>query len=294
MICNLVTYLSCSVSSTIRLSMQVSNHSVGSPTVLMMTFPLRHLPLAHHHATICSAGSKGYCAVKEMLQSGVPGHTLLIESVDLREIKNLSQECCLIYNCSEDCEGHSYSHHVPATTKHVTLYSNCVRLPPLLLLGCSGLTTLDLSPLSQVTEVQESFLEGCSGLTTLDLSALSKVTEVKGFFLQDCSSLTSLDLSPLSQVTLVKGFFLAGCSGLTTLDLSPLSQLTLFPGLFLMGCSGLTTLDLSPLSRVRKVEGAFLHGCQHVVVENPPMCPPPRGWAVQVNSTTDVRKWVRK
>jgi hypothetical protein len=58
----------------------------------MMTHPLRYLPLAHHHAVICSAGSKAYCAMKEMLQSGVPGHTLLMESGDLRDVENSAKE----------------------------------------------------------------------------------------------------------------------------------------------------------------------------------------------------------
>jgi hypothetical protein len=108
--------------------MKANDHCIGSPSVLMMTHPLRYLPLARHHAVLCSAGSKGYCAVKETLQNGLPGHTLLIECSDLRDIRSYSQECCLIYNCSE--EVHSYSDHVPVTTKHLTLYSNCERLPP--------------------------------------------------------------------------------------------------------------------------------------------------------------------
>eukprot|EP00658_Telonema_sp_P-2_P031479 TRINITY_DN23545_c0_g1_i2.p1 TRINITY_DN23545_c0_g1~~TRINITY_DN23545_c0_g1_i2.p1 ORF type:complete len:102 (-),score=22.42 TRINITY_DN23545_c0_g1_i2:56-361(-) len=51
---------------------------------------LHHLPLARHHSLVCSAGSKGYCAVKEMLQNGNPGHTLLIESDDLHNTKTVS------------------------------------------------------------------------------------------------------------------------------------------------------------------------------------------------------------
>ena len=68
-----------------------------------------------------------------------------------------------------------------------------------------------------------SFLTGCHGLTSLNLSPLSQVTEVPGFFLSGCCGLTSLDLSPLSQVTELSVSFLSGCSGLTKLDLSPLS-----------------------------------------------------------------------
>ena len=52
----------------------------------MLTHVLRNLPTAKHNAWVCFSGSAGYCATKEMLQSGTPGHTLLIESGDLRDV----------------------------------------------------------------------------------------------------------------------------------------------------------------------------------------------------------------
>ena len=67
-------------------------HRSGSEpvTVLMMTHALRNLPTAQHNAWVCSSGSKGYCATKEMLQNGIPGHTL-IESGDLRDVDASSE-----------------------------------------------------------------------------------------------------------------------------------------------------------------------------------------------------------
>eukprot|EP00658_Telonema_sp_P-2_P019068 TRINITY_DN17481_c0_g1_i1.p1 TRINITY_DN17481_c0_g1~~TRINITY_DN17481_c0_g1_i1.p1 ORF type:complete len:139 (+),score=21.15 TRINITY_DN17481_c0_g1_i1:194-610(+) len=82
----------------------------------------------------------------------------------------------------------------------------------------------DRTPLSQVTEVHESFLAGCTGLTTLDLRPLSRVTEVRHSFLAGCSGITALDTSPLWHVGKVHEAFLEGCSGLTALDLTPLLQ----------------------------------------------------------------------
>jgi hypothetical protein len=54
-------------------------------TPLLLTHIWSLLPAPTHHAYVCSAGSLGYHALKEMLQNGVPGSTLLIESGDLRD-----------------------------------------------------------------------------------------------------------------------------------------------------------------------------------------------------------------
>ena len=60
--------------------------------------------------------------------------------------------------------------------------------------GCSGLTSLDLSPLNtkEVTTMRYMF-DFCSGLTSLDLTPLDtqKVTDM-GWMFNGCSSLTSL------------------------------------------------------------------------------------------------------
>ena len=61
-------------------------NTMDSPNALMMTYILRCMPRARHHSLVCSAASQGYHALKEMLLSGVPGNTLLIESVDLKDL----------------------------------------------------------------------------------------------------------------------------------------------------------------------------------------------------------------
>ena len=129
--------------------------------------------------------------------------------------------------------------------------------------GCSGLASLDLSPLdtSNVTDMGYMFY-GCSGLASLDLSPLdtSNVTDM-GWMFYDCSGLASLDLSPLdtSSVLDMSSMFEA-CSRLTSLDLSPLktSNVTNMFGMFSI-CSGLKSLDLTPLdtSCVTNMGGMF-------------------------------------
>ena len=128
-------------------------------TVLMMTHVLGNLPTAKHDAWVCSSGSKGYCAVKEMLQNGVPGHTLLIESCDLRDVDAACEGCCLLVYCFTDQYSVKYSDHIHTKVRHVVVYANVVAVPEDFLSGCTSLTSVDLSPFSQVTAVQWYLLQ---------------------------------------------------------------------------------------------------------------------------------------
>ena len=175
--------------------MNVSEYaSGGSITVLMMTHVLQHLPAAQHHAWVCSAASNGYCAVKEMLQNGIPGYTVLIESGDLRDVDASGEGCCLLTYSLEVSNAGEIS--IPSDVRHVAVYGNITRIPTSFLKNCTGLTSLDLSPLSQVTKVQWGFLHGCTGLTALDLSPLSQVTKVQGVFLQGCTGINDVNNPP--------------------------------------------------------------------------------------------------
>ena len=114
-------------------------------TVLMMTHVLSTLPAALHHACICATGSKGYTATKEMLQNGTPGHTLLLESGDLRdfepqgEVHSLLNYCCPANSCF------LYRDHIPAAVRHIEVYANISTVPRDFLNGCTGLSTIGLA-----------------------------------------------------------------------------------------------------------------------------------------------------
>ena len=107
-----------------------------------------------------------------------------------------------------------------------------------------SLTSIDLSGLSNVTQVGAWFLQSCSSLTTLDISALSNVTQIKSGFLFGCNSLTTLDLSPLSNVTHISsGFggthFAENCTSLTSIYLS--------------GCSSVVSNEVRKDEKLRKL-----------------------------------------
>jgi len=70
------------------------------------------------------------------------------------------------------------------------------------------------SAISEAKNKKISFLDGCTGLTTVDLSPLSNVTSIGASFLDGCTGLTSVDLSPLSNVTAVNYGLMTNCSDL--------------------------------------------------------------------------------
>ena len=147
------------------------------------------------------------------------------------------------------------------TELDLTPLSNVTAIGDDFLGDCIGLTELDLTPLSNVTAIGDDFLGDCIGLTALDLAPLSNITSVGYNFLKRCTSITALDLTPLSNVTSVESGFLMECTGLTELDLTPLSNITSVEDGFLYRCAGLTELDLNPLSNITSVGDSFLEGC---------------------------------
>jgi hypothetical protein len=126
---------------------------------------------------------------------------------------------------------------------------------------CFRLTSIDLRPLSNLKSIGDYFLSNCSGLTSIDLSPLSNLESIGDSFLSNCSGLTSIDLRPLSNLKSIGSSFLTGCSGLTSIDLRPLSNLKSIGSSFLTGCRGLTSIDLSPLSNLESIGNYFLYRC---------------------------------
>ena len=263
--------------------------SVGNhiPNTLMLSNVWSYLPTSRHHAWVCSAGSKGYCALKEMLQNGTPGNTLLLESGDLRDVG------CDVSSSADthlhSREGLSSSvlgddlRHVDRATPTKNDNSTNVRCRCLLVytnvrydeISYTAtfrkripITVSHISVYSNLEVTPHHMLMECHTLTSIDLSpptsSLSSNSHPHGvdnFFLRGCSSLEALDLSPLSHVTRLGGCFALGCASLSTLDLGSLSNITMIPYSFLEGCTSLTSLDLSPLSNVITIHSSFLEGC---------------------------------
>ena len=127
-------------------------------TPLLMTHILGLLPSSLLHALVSSSGSHGYFPLKEMLQNGVPGRTLLLESCDLRTIDSGSAtpHCCYVYTFDQDGGNPNFdevSEYIPKGVTHVNVLSNMRTIPRGLLANCTTLETIDLSQLSQAAEI---------------------------------------------------------------------------------------------------------------------------------------------
>ena len=111
--------------------------------------------------------------------------------------------------------------------------------------GCSSLTTLDLSgwDTSKVTDMLYMF-SGCSSLTTLSLSVWNtgEVTNTISMF-SGCSSLTMLDISGwnMSKVTDMVSMF-SGCSSLASISIP--ASLTIIGNETFNGCTNLETVTV--------------------------------------------------
>lgn len=117
---------------------------------------------------------------------------------------------------------------------------------------------------SNVTDMSYMFI-GCSGLTSLDVSSFdtSKVTDM-GYMFGYCYGLTSLDVSNFktSNVTNMRGMF-GTCANLTSLTLSNFdtTNVTDMNEMFVY-CSGLTSLDLSNFDTSKVTDmGNMFEGC---------------------------------
>ena len=159
-----------------------------------------------------------------------------------------------------------YSSQIISAEINVTGMTNASRL----FLGCSNLTSLDVSGLdtSHMMDMDYMFYE-CSGLTSLDISKFdtSHVTDMAYMF-SGCSSLTSLDVSGFdtSNVTLMDGMFW-GCSGLTSLDVSGFDTGNVtYMGSMFSECSGLTSLDVSGFDTSNVTNMSYMFsGCSGLI-----------------------------
>jgi hypothetical protein len=125
--------------------------------------------------------------------------------------------------------------------------------------NCARLINIDLSGLSNLTSFGDNFLYGCENLTNIDLSGLSNITSIGNHFLHGCKNLTNIDLSGLLNITSIGNHFLHGCENLSSIDLSGLSNLTSIGNWFLYRCNKLTSIDLSRLSNLISIGDEFLY-----------------------------------
>lgn len=131
-------------------------------------------------------------------------------------------------------------------------------------MGCSGLTSLDLSSFDTAEVTNTSYMfYNCGGLTSLDLSSFdtAKVTSMMGMF-NGCSSLGELTFPATFTTAEVTSmyFMFSDCAALTSLDLSSFNTAKVTTMAFMFkGCTNLASVEISSFNteKVENMTGMF-------------------------------------
>ena len=153
--------------------------------------------------------------------------------------------------------------------------------------NCTGLTGLDLSACTELTEIGYEAFSGCTGFTgNLDLSACTKLTKIGSNAFRGCSGFTgelklpvnitgigygafkgctgftgSLDLSAYTKLTKIESYAFSGCSGFTGELKLPVNITEIGYEAF-SGCTGFTgSLDLSACTKLTEIDEYAFSGC---------------------------------
>ena len=151
----------------------------------------------------------------------------------------------VINNCTKVVFTPSFKHAKPTSCyKWFDSFSNLTTIQ-----GIENLNT------EEVTDMTGMFV-GCSGLTSLDVSKFNTAeVENMSYMFYNCPSLTSLDVSKFNTAKVTDmGNMFGGCSGLTSLDLSSFNtaKVEYMAHMFDI-CSDLTSLDLSSFNTAKVV-----------------------------------------
>ena len=140
--------------------------------------------------------------------------------------------------------------------------------------GCDGLTAVDLSGCTELTEIGYKAFLGCSKLKSVDLSGCAELTDIGESVFNGCTSLESIDLSPCVKLTRIGWGAFSGCSKLKSVNLSGCAELTEIEGTnwdngAFQNCSSLESIDLSPCHKLIRIGRGAFSGCTKVVVKLP-------------------------
>ena len=137
----------------------------------------------------------------------------------------------------------------------------------------TSLTTVDLTfitkqgetafPRHGPTVTPEHMLSHCSGLQAINLSPLADITTIQDGFLAH-TSLRSINLAPLVSIEIIGHDFLEGCDKLTSIDLTPLQQVSSIGWGFMSMCGGLESIDITPLEKVSAIRKNFFGRCENL------------------------------
>ena len=151
-----------------------------------------------------------------------------------------------------------------SSLEKVILSKNLAVIPSMTFYGCSSLSSIDLS---NVTEVGGSAFSGCTSLTSAELP---QATSISDYAFSGCSSLASVDLS---QATSISDYAFSGCTSLASVELP---QASYIGNAAFEECSSLTSADLP---EVTEIGLAAFEECSSLTSADLPQVTEIGGWA---------------
>jgi len=135
--------------------------------------------------------------------------------------------------------------------------------------GCTGLTGLDFSACTELTEIGSYAFEGCTGFTgSLDLSVYTKLTKIGSYAFRGCSGFSGALKLP-ANITEIGHYAFDGCTGFTgSLDLSACTQLTTIGDDAFESCSGFSG-ELKLPANITEIDFYAFSGCTQAEIKLP-------------------------
>lgn len=163
--------------------------------------------------------------------------------------------------------GNSFLENCALTSLDISGLTNLTNIGRRFLYRSDQLQSFNMSGLKHLTTIEKCFLYDCLRLSSLNISGLSNLKEIQGCFASECVELISFNMSGLYNLEDIGNYFLSGCKKVRSVTISDLPNLREIGLSFLSGCKGLTCFTLSGLYNLGDIGTYFLSGCKNWTFE---------------------------
>ena len=138
-------------------------------------------------------------------------------------------------------------------------------IPDFALDRSTGLVSLDLSGLKDLTRIGRSAFESCSKLAAIDFSGLTHLETIGVGAFWSCTALKNIDLSGAPNLITIEERAFSTCTALKTLNLSGLDQLQSFGPFAFNECKSLTDVNFSGVTNLTVIGFGVFGYCDALV-----------------------------
>ena len=130
--------------------------------------------------------------------------------------------------------------------------------------GCYNLTNVDLSPCSNLNEIESSAFFNCTKLKSVNLKNCNKITSIGNHAFYCCSNFEGIDLSACTKLNKIGIYAFYGCSTLKFVNLSNCVELTSIENNVFSGCTSLKVLNLNNCAEIAFIGDDTFTNCTRI------------------------------